>query len=40
MKADHGVIFRISSAASKAAEFILSFSRKEEEETVTEPAAA
>ncbi|OAI51724.1 hypothetical protein AYO44_16940 [Planctomycetaceae bacterium SCGC AG-212-F19] len=31
MKADHGVIFRISSAASKAADFILSFSRKEEE---------
>ncbi len=36
LKADHGVIFRISSAASKAADFILSFSEKEQEETAGE----
>ena len=40
LKADHGVIFRISSAASKAADFILSFSGKEQAEPVGEPAAA
>jgi hypothetical protein len=38
LKADHGVIFRISSAASKAADFILSFSTKELEEPQTEAA--
>lgn len=38
MEADHGVIFRISSAASKAADFILSFSRKEQ--VVAETVAA
>jgi len=37
LKSDHGVIFRISSAASKAANFILSFRR--EEESVGEAAA-
>jgi hypothetical protein len=36
MQGDHGLVFRISSAASKAADFLLSFSRKE----VNEPTAA
>lgn len=40
LKEDHSVIFKISSAASKAADYVLSFSQKVESEEAEEVAAA